>query len=101
MSANTNRTSLLRDRSEQGEEVRIEILCISCGFGAVVTATPARCPMCGSNCWAGAAPKSTSRVGRDEATHVTTSKSNEPRQLANSASHGGPRAEKGASHGRS
>jgi hypothetical protein len=90
MSANTTRTRLLRDWNEQGEAVRIEILCSSCGFGAVVTVPPARCPMCGSNCWAGVAPNGTSRVGRDEATHLATSKSNEPRQLANRASHGGP-----------
>jgi hypothetical protein len=99
MSANTTRTRLLRDWNEQGEAVRIEILCSSCGFGAVVTVPPARCPMCGSNCWAGVAPSGTNRVGRDGATHLATSKSDEPRLTDQQ---GEPRwpAEKGASHGR-
>lgn len=86
-------------RSEQGEAVRIEILCISCAFGAVVKVPPARCPMCGSSSWACVAPTGSGRIAgnndvpRNEQEQRTTS-------LTASASHGGPRAEKGASHGR-
>jgi uncharacterized OB-fold protein len=79
MSANTTRTRLLRDWNEQGEAVRIEILCSSCGFGAVVTVPPARCPMCGSNCWAGVALNDSGRIGRDKTTSLATTKSDEPR----------------------
>ena len=51
MSNHRRATSQQRDRSEQNEEARIEILCIACGFGAVVSIPPRRCPMCGGSDW--------------------------------------------------
>jgi rubrerythrin len=36
-------------RLEQGN--RVEIQCAHCGYGAVVTSPPRRCPMCGGDGW--------------------------------------------------
>lgn len=36
-------------RLEQDD--RIEIRCARCGYGAVVTSPPRRCPMCGGEGW--------------------------------------------------
>lgn len=33
------------------QEDRIEIQCAGCGYGAVVTFPPRRCPMCGGEGW--------------------------------------------------
>ena len=30
---------------------RVEIRCASCGYGAIVTSPPRRCPMCGGDGW--------------------------------------------------
>lgn len=30
---------------------RVEIRCAACGYGAVVTSPPRRCPMCGGEGW--------------------------------------------------
>lgn len=43
----TSRSSQLR--LEQDD--RIEIQCARCGYGAVVTSPPQRCPMCGGEGW--------------------------------------------------
>jgi hypothetical protein len=51
MSNHGSATSQQRDRRDQGEAARIEILCLACGFGAVVSVPPLRCPMCGSSDW--------------------------------------------------
>jgi rubrerythrin len=36
-------------RLEQGD--RVEIQCARCGYGAIVTSPPLRCPMCGGKGW--------------------------------------------------
>jgi hypothetical protein len=36
-------------RLEQGD--RVEIRCADCGYGAVVSSPPRRCPMCGGKGW--------------------------------------------------
>jgi rubrerythrin len=36
-------------RFDQGG--RVEIQCARCGYGAVVTSPPRRCPMCGGDGW--------------------------------------------------
>lgn len=33
------------------QDDRIEIQCAGCGYGAVVTSLPRRCPMCGGDGW--------------------------------------------------
>lgn len=38
-------------QNEQGDATRVEIRCSGCGFGAVVSVPPARCPMCGNSDW--------------------------------------------------
>jgi hypothetical protein len=91
MSPNTNRTSLLHDRSEQGEAVRIEILCSSCSFGAVVNVPPARCPMCGSSSWAGVALNASGRIGREKNDVRRNDQEQRTTALTTSASHDGPR----------
>lgn len=40
---------LVRPRLEQDD--RVEIRCTRCGYGAVVTSPPRRCPMCGGDGW--------------------------------------------------
>jgi hypothetical protein len=90
MSANTTRTRLLRNSNEQSEAVRIEILCSSCGFGAVVTVPPARCPMCGSSSWAGVALNGSGRIGREKNDVPRNGQEQRTMSLTNGASHGGP-----------
>jgi rubrerythrin len=34
-----------------GQDARIELQCDRCGYGAVVTSPPRRCPMCGGEGW--------------------------------------------------
>jgi hypothetical protein len=38
---------------------RIEVICTDCGFGAVVTTAPKRCPMCGGSTWRAASDRRT------------------------------------------
>ena len=33
------------------EPARLELRCVGCGFGAVTSATPTQCPMCGGLDW--------------------------------------------------
>jgi len=33
------------------QDDRVEIECARCGYGAVVTSPPRRCPMCGGAAW--------------------------------------------------
>ena len=33
------------------QPVRLELRCTGCGFGAVTSATPTQCPMCGGLDW--------------------------------------------------
>ena len=33
------------------QDNRVELRCDSCGYGAVVTSPPRRCPMCGGEGW--------------------------------------------------
>ncbi|MGZ4463283.1 MAG: hypothetical protein ACXVZP_10620 [Gaiellaceae bacterium] len=37
--------------SPRVSETRQEIRCCACGYGAVATRPPSRCPMCGSGDW--------------------------------------------------
>lgn len=38
-------------RRQRHADGRAEIRCARCGYGAVVTRLPERCPMCGSTSW--------------------------------------------------
>jgi rubrerythrin len=33
-------------------QLRVELRCLGCGYGAVVARRPGRCPMCGIESWA-------------------------------------------------
>ena len=37
--------------SQAQKRVRLELRCTGCGFGAVTSATPTQCPMCGGLDW--------------------------------------------------
>lgn len=43
--------AVLRSTWQQDVDRRLEIRCGSCGYGAVVSQLPARCPMCGRAAW--------------------------------------------------
>jgi len=45
----TQRTLLSARRHDMDD--RVEIRCLSCGYGAVVAHFPERCPMCGGGLW--------------------------------------------------
>jgi rubrerythrin len=47
--ASRQTSGLWQLRLEQGN--RVEIQCAHCGYGAVVTSPPRRCPMCGGDGW--------------------------------------------------
>jgi len=40
-----------RDRRAQVHRLRVEIVCVDCGYAAIVATRPARCPMCGGSTW--------------------------------------------------
>jgi hypothetical protein len=47
---------VLRPNRQQDVSGRMELRCTGCGYGAVVSHVPARCPMCGGATWIEAAP---------------------------------------------
>ena len=49
MAAEAQRAS--RRPVQRSDRARVEISCNGCGYGAVVTHLPARCPMCGGTVW--------------------------------------------------
>ena len=51
MSSPSTAKGVRRGPSDQDEAPRAEIFCSACGFGAIVSVEPARCPMCGSGDW--------------------------------------------------
>jgi rubrerythrin len=46
---------VFRPTWQQAGNRRMEIRCEACGYGAVVSRLPARCPMCGRAAWVEAA----------------------------------------------
>jgi hypothetical protein len=51
VSASTDLPRLQYDRTRQVHTPPVELVCVSCGFGAIVASPPARCPMCGGGGW--------------------------------------------------
>jgi len=37
--------------NDSAPEMRLELRCAGCGFGAIVVRAPDRCPMCGAEEW--------------------------------------------------